>query len=315
MSQHDLELLPVDIEPYRRSATGIDFVHRFDSGVDGPNVMINALTHGNELCGAHALVWLFENDIRPQQGSLTLSFANVEAYESFDPGNPTASRFVDEDLNRLWSDEILFGGRHSAEIARSRELQPFVAKADYLLDIHSMQADCPALTLCGTAPRGRDLAARIGVPAFVVADAGHKAGPRMRDYAAFGQADAAKTALLVECGQHWKRDSARMALDTTLRFLGAVGCVSLSSLRSHLDDPHPLPQRFIEVSGPATIRSDRFAFVREYSGMEVVPDAGTVIAHDDGDPLRTPYDNCVLIMPAQFPRPGQTAVRFGRFVA
>jgi len=314
MSQHALELLPVDIEPYRRSATGIDFVHRFDSGEPGPTVMVNALTHGNELCGAHALTWLLEQQIRPLRGVLIVSFANVAAYARFDPANPTASRYVDEDLNRLWSDDILFGERQSAEIARSRELLPFVSKADYLLDIHSMQADCPALMLCGIAQRGRELAGKIGVPIFVVADAGHQAGPRMRDYRDFAEASGTATALLVECGQHWRRDSADMARDTMLRFLHTLGMISGATMNDHLLRPRPLPQRFIEVSGPVTITSDRFFFVRDFSGLEVVPEAGTVIGHDDGKPVITPYDNCVLIMPSQRLRSGQTAVRFGHFV-
>lgn len=314
MSQFALELLPIDIEPYRRSATGIDFVHRFDSGVPGPTVMLNALTHGNEVCGAHALVWLLQQDIRPSLGSLIVSFANVAAYARFDADNPTASRCIDEDLNRLWSDEILFGDRQSAEIARCRELQPFVRTADYLLDIHSMQADCPALMLCGTAARGRELARRIGVPVFVVADAGHQAGPRMRDYGAFAEEGSRATALLVECGQHWRKASADVAVDTMLRFLHSLEMIPASTMSAHLRRPNPLPQRFIEVSGPVTIRSSNFAFVRHFSGMEVVPVGGTVIGYDDGQPLCTPYDNCVLIMPSQRPKPGQTAVRFGRFV-
>lgn len=314
MSQLALELLPVDLEPYRRSGTGIDFVHRFDSGRPGPTAMINALTHGNEVCGAHALVWLMQQDIRPSYGSLIVSFANVDAYARFDPTNPTASRCIDEDLNRLWSDEILFGERQSVEVRRCRELLPFVKASDYLLDIHSMQADCPALMLCGTAPRGRELAERIGVPVFVISDPGHQAGPRMRDYGAFADANARATALLVECGQHWRRASVEVAIDTTLRFLHSLEMIPTSTLTAHLRHPNPQPQRFIDVSGPVTIRSENFAFVRQFSGMEVVPVGGTVIGYDDDEPLCTPYDNCVLIMPSQRPRPGHTAVRFGRFV-
>ena len=314
MTDCTLEVLPVDIRPYRRSATGIDYVHRLDSGVPGPDVMINALTHGNELCGAHALVWLLEHDVRPTRGTLTLSFANVAAYQRFDPANPTASRYVDEDLNRLWSDDILFGHRQSLEIMRSRELQPFISRADYLLDIHSMQADCPALTLCGTAPRGRRLAEQMAVPVFIVADAGHEAGPRMRDYRRFAEPDAEQTALLVECGQHWRRDSVDVALECALRFLLALEQISPNFAREHLPQRPPQPQRFIEVSGPVTIRGEHFSFTRAYHGMEVVPDAGTVIGHDGGEPVATPYDDCVLIMPSQRLKRGQTAVRLGRFV-
>jgi hypothetical protein len=65
--------------------TGVDWVHAFDSGGPGPNVMAQALTHGNEICGAIALDWLLRQRFRPQRGSLTLAFANVEAYARFDP--------------------------------------------------------------------------------------------------------------------------------------------------------------------------------------------------------------------------------------
>ena len=42
--------------------------------------------------------------------------------------------------------------------------------------------------------------------------------------------------------------------------------------------------------------------------------AGTVIAYDGTRPIRTPYDDCVLIMPSRRLAPGLTAVRLGRFV-
>ena len=41
---------------------------------------------------------------------------------------------------------------------------------------------------------------------------------------------------------------------------------------------------------------------------------GTLIAHDGDQPIRTPYDDCVLIMPSRRLGPGLTAVRLGRFV-
>ena len=35
--------------------TGTPYVWSFDSGLSGPQVMVQALTHGNEICGAIAL--------------------------------------------------------------------------------------------------------------------------------------------------------------------------------------------------------------------------------------------------------------------
>ena len=46
-----LEVLPRDISAYAKGNTGIPYVHRFESGKPGPHVLINALTHGNEICG------------------------------------------------------------------------------------------------------------------------------------------------------------------------------------------------------------------------------------------------------------------------
>ena len=63
-----------------------------------------------------------------------------------------------------------------------------------------------------------------------------------------------------------------------------------------------------------TIATDAFAFAFRCSGLAVVPKAGTLLARDGGAKIRTPYDDCVLIMPTRRPKKGETAVRLGRFV-
>ena len=140
-----IELATPDITPWRRGNRGVDFVHVLDSGRPGPDVLVQALTHGNELCGALALVNLFEQGVAPVRGTLTLVFVNVDAYARFDPADPHPSRFADEDLNRVWADEVLFGARDSSELRRARALQPFVDAAALLLDIHSMSEPCRPL--------------------------------------------------------------------------------------------------------------------------------------------------------------------------
>ena len=49
-------------------------------------------------------------------------------------------------------------------------------------------------------------------------------------------------------------------------------------------------------------------------GLEEIPSVGTVIANDGEIDVKTPYDNCVLIMPSRRQRPGDTAVRFGKYI-
>jgi predicted deacylase len=311
-----VELSPPDIEPYRSGNTGIDYVTTFDSGVAGPHVLVTALTHGNEICGAIALDRLFRAGLRPRQGKLTLAFDNVAAYRSFDPRVPTASRFVDEDFNRLWAPATLDGSRQSVELARARELRPIVDAADFLLDIHSMQYATAPLMLAGTLNRSVDLARRVGIPELIMCDAGHAAGPRMRDYGGFGDPSSTKTALLIESGQHWERRAAEVAIDVMLRFLIAVGTLTRDDARVLAGpdfDAHPR-QRIIQVTEAVTITGDKFEFVQDFRGLEVLAQKGTLIGRDNGREVRTPYDDCVLIMPSRRLVKGQTAVRLGRYV-
>jgi predicted deacylase len=303
-----VELAAPDLRSYEAGNTGIPYVTAFDSGRAGPHVLVNALTHGNELCGAIALDHVLRAGVRPLAGKLTLSFANIDAYRRFDPANPGASRFVDEDFNRLWDASILDGPRRSTELARARALRPIIESADLLLDLHSMQLASPPLMLAGLVDKSLALARKVGVPATIVRDAGHAAGRRMRDYGAFGDPASPKTALLVECGQHWERRSAELAIETTRRFLAATGVLAERFA------PAP-PQRVVDVTEAVTIASERFRFTEEFHGLEVIPEAGTLIARDGEREIRTPYDDCVLIMPSRRLVRGQTAVRLGRYVS
>jgi hypothetical protein len=311
-----VELTPPDIEPYRTGDTGIDYVSTFDSGVAGPHVLITAVTHGNEICGAIALDRLFRAGLRPRQGKLTLAFDNIAAYRNFDPRVPVASRFVDEDFNRLWAPAILDGTRRSTELARARDLRPIVDAADFLLDIHSMQYSTAPLMLAGTLDKSLALARRVGIPELIMCDAGHAAGPRMRDYGGFGDPASTKMALLIESGQHWERRAAEVATDVMLRFLIALGTLTRKDaivLAGPDLDAHPR-QRVIQVTEAVTITGDNFEFVQDFRGLEVLSPKGTLIGRDNGREIRTPYDDCVLIMPSRRLAKGQTAVRLGRFV-
>ena len=313
---YTVELTPPDIEPYRAGNTGIEYVHSFTAAEPGPHVLVTALTHGNEICGAIALDRLLGAEVRPRRGRLTLAFDNVAAYREFDPRYPIASRYIDEDFNRLWSPETLDGPRQSVELERARVLRPIVDAADFLLDIHSMQHATAPLMLAGLLPRSRELARRVGIPELIMCDAGHAAGPRMRDYGGFGDAGSTKTALLIESGQHWERRAGEVATDVMLRFLIALGSVSrddVSALGGPDFDAQPR-QRTIEVTDAVTIGGDRFDFAGDFRGLEVLREKGTLIGRDDGREVRTPYDDCVLIMPSRRLVKGQTAVRLGRYV-
>ena len=311
---YPVSLVPPDISSYRIGNTGVDYIHQFDSGKPGPNVMISSVVHGNELCGAIAVDHMLQNDVRPMKGKLSLAFMNVDAYLSFDADNPSASRYLDEDFNRLWTKEVLDGNRDSTELRRARKVLPVLDTVDLLLDIHSMQTATTPLMMAGPLDKGCEFARKLGIPEVVVMDFGHKAGRRMREYEGFSDPESNKNALLIECGQNWEQRSADLAITASWRFLMMLGLVSEENAAAHLRTDPPSEQRIIKVSGPYTIRNSDFSFKEPYLGLEEIPSAGTVIANDGEIEVKTPYDNCVLIMPSRRQRPGDTAVRFGKYI-
>ena len=94
----------------------------------------------------------------------------------------------------------------------------------------------------------------------------------------------------------------------------ALGVVEGKLLDRLGPPPDSSSQRVVKVTEAVTVGDGRFRFADEFHGLEVIPQAGTVIAYDGARPIRTPYDDCVLIMPSRRLAPGLTAVRLGRFV-
>ena len=306
-----IELVAPHIAPYAAGNTGMPYVTTVRAAAPGPHVILCGLMHGNEICGAIALDQLLRAGVGPACGALTFVFCNVDAYRRFDPAEPNAARYIDEDMNRVWDRATLDGPRRSAELKRARALRPVFDAADFLLDLHSMQFGGTPLILAGLVDKSVALARRMGAPDVIVRDRGHAAGPRLRDYGDFGDPTSPRTALLVECGQHWEKRAAEVATMTAYRFLAACGVLSSGDAARHLT-PTPT-QRVIEVTEAVMVASDNFRFVAPYHGLEVIPQAGTEIARDGGRAVLTPYDDCVLVMPSLRLVRGQTAVRLGRY--
>lgn len=312
-SPYAVELSAPDISAYRAGNTGIDYVSTFDSGKPGPHVLVNAVTHGNEICGAITVDRLFRMNVRPTRGKLSLAFANVAAYLRFDKHAPHASRFVDEDFNRVWTPAVLDGTRKSVELNRARQMRPLIDSIDFLLDIHSMHDPHGPVMICGPLDKGIRFAQEVGVPEFIVSDAGHANGTRMRDYGGFGDPHSTRNALLVECGQHWERAAENMAWQTTWRFLSALNVTDSSLAAEQIDRAQPTTQKVVKVTDALIATTMDYRFAPGLRGLSTLARAGDLIATDAGRPVRAPYDNCVLIMPSLVHvKPGLTAVRIGR---
>ncbi|MDE8346680.1 MAG: succinylglutamate desuccinylase/aspartoacylase family protein [Acidocella sp.] len=308
--QGSLPIFPVyldapDLRPFLAGNTGIEGFTSIAAEAPGPHVMLVSLIHGNEIAGAIVLRTLLAQNIRPRRGRLTLGFCNLAAYARFDPQNPLASRFVDEDMNRVWDDAQLFGVRRSYELDRARDMRPLVDNADILLDLHSMLWPSDPLLLCGPAAQGRALACAIATPPSVIADSGHAGGKRLIDYARFTAPGGIPAAILVEAGQHWEPAAVTQTSATIQALLAHTGLI---------DPIVPPPTRpcFAEVTHTITARTHRFTFTQEFRGGDIIPDAGTLIAHDGTEEIRTPFADCVLVMPSLKASRGHTAIRLAR---
>jgi hypothetical protein len=182
---------------------------------------------------------------------------------------------------------------------------------DVLLDLHSMLWPSEPLILSGAPTKGRELAMAIGIPSLVVADHGHVNGRRLIDYPRFASPETPAAGCLVEAGQHWEPttvDVVRSSVAGLLRHLAVVG--PEAPLPPPVSRPTP---RIATVTTAVTAMTSKFTFVQTFQGGDIIPRRNTLIAVDGETEIRTPHDDCLLVMPSLRPSRGHTAVRLGRF--
>ena len=302
-----------DLTPWQSGNCGIAGVQHFESGQPGPHAVVTAIMHGNEPCGAYALDTLLQEGARPRLGRMSFIFLNLQAYASFTPAKPALARYVEEDMNRLWRPEFIRSAHSSYEMRRVREVLPVIETADILLDLHSMLWPGEPLFLVNPPERNIRLAtllaqAQPNCPA-VVRDEGHDDGTRLIDYKRFSSSRNLARACLLEAGQHWRQSTAQQALLCTRLFLAHAGML-------------PYPDTTQQTTGGAvlnatvtdciTAETATFRFRQPFASGTIIAQAGTLIARDGPDEIRTPYDNCMLVMPNLRPRRRHTAVRLAR---
>ncbi len=115
-------------------------IYILESPSPGPTSLILGSVHGNEKWGSQAIErftkLIQDNKINIKRWKIILiAQVNQKAFEQ-------NKRFVDQDLNRLFKDEYknLDEVKNSYEYQIAQELKPILAKADFMLDLHSMEA-------------------------------------------------------------------------------------------------------------------------------------------------------------------------------
>jgi len=290
------------IEPYRAGNTGIDYVWSFAADAPGPHVMVNALTPGNEPCGAVAVLRLLAEGIRPARGRLSLAFASPEAYAAFRAGRHVPARFLDRDLNRLWRDDWIDADPVSREAKRARELRPWLRTVDALLDLHSTASVARPFFVLADLPKARALADAMAVPATQqIMPGGCIDGRHMIDYGRFADPEDTAVAVTVECGRHDVAAAAEIAYDAAIRFLDVLDVVA-DPIRSQGPEKGAI-RRFRTVD-PYLVQSEQFKLLVPKDGFVSVR-SGQTVAIDGGNAVVAPYD-AVIIAPRPDPVRGAT---------
>ncbi|MCC7426323.1 MAG: succinylglutamate desuccinylase/aspartoacylase family protein [Alphaproteobacteria bacterium] len=281
---------------------GVPHVLRIDTGRAGPHLVVNALTHGNEVCGLAALRAVLRRRKALLRGVVTLVAANPAAHRRHDPAMPQSGRFIDEDLNRLWARARLRGPEHNAELDRARALAPIYRSADILLDIHSMATGGPPLLMFHPTRAADRLLARLPRDHHRIRFAApiHTGRLLVEQPGLLGRQD--KAAFVVECGRHGTRATDAYAVRITLALLRAAGM-----LRARASGPVRGVWQDVTALRMVRARSDAFRFGRPLAGFERVAE-GEIYAHDGMRPLRAPFGPCILLLPRLAPKRGGEAV-------
>ena len=299
----------VDHELLRRAVADPEVLHwhTWAALAPGPSLVVLGAVHGNEVCGAHAIVRAIDDlthgRLRLLRGRLTLvPVANPLAFAQ-------ATREGERNLNRRFLPQP---EPQDYEDRITRQLAPLLAQHEVLLDLHSFHTPGDPFAMVG--PRNNSgarepfaraaeemaLARALGAQQVVegwleVYDRAAGLRGELPDDEGIGTNEYRRSqggdAVTIECGQHEDPE----AIDVATRAIhGAL---------AHLELAHvPAPPRF---AGPAARLKD--VVLRESPADRLAQDwhsfdavqAGDVIAHRaDGTPVAAPYDGCVL-----FPHP------------
>lgn len=299
----------VDHELLRRAVADPEVLHwhTWAALAPGPSLVVLGAVHGNEVCGAHAIVRAIDDlthgRLRLLRGRLTLvPVANPLAFAQ-------ATREGERNLNRRFLPQP---DPQDYEDRITHQLAPLLAQNEVLLDLHSFHTPGDPFAMVG--PRNNSgarepfaraaeemaLARALGAQQVVegwleVYDRAAGLRGELPDDEGIGTNEYMRSqggyAVTIECGQHEDPE----AIDVATRAIhGAL---------AHLELAHvPAPPRF---AGPAARLKD--VVLRESPADRLAQDwhsfdavqAGDVIAHRaDGTPVAAPYDGCVL-----FPHP------------
>ena len=299
----------LDHELLRRAAAQPEVLHwqTWSALAPGPSLLVLGAVHGNEVCGAHAIVRAIDELARGHlqllRGRLTLvPVANPRAFaQNTREGERNLNRhFLPQPAPQDYEDRI------------TNQLAPLLARHDVLLDLHSFHTPGEPFAMVGPrdntgarepfarAAEEMALARALGAPQVVegwleVYDRAALARGEQPGDDGIGTNEYMRSqggyAVTLECGQHEDPEAITVAAQA---IRGALALLGLANV--------PAPPRIAGAAARLTDVVLRAApddrLVRDWHSFDVVQADDVIGLRADGTPVRAARDGCVL-----FPHP------------
>lgn len=276
---------------------------RYKGREDGPLVIVTAGIHGNEPAGVEAATRVLERlaEARPQaRGELIALAGNLVALSRNE-------RFIDKDLNRIWTPEnvealIARKVDGAVEDRQQRELLEILGRlldgargTVIFLDLHTSSAAGPPFLTIGDTLRNRAFALRFPLP--VILGLEEQVDGALLEY----MNNFGAITMGVEGGHHESGESVRhheAVLWLTLLHSGLIGedaVPGLESRRRELAEATRSLPRIIEVRHRHSIApGDGFRMQPGLHNFDAIR-KGQLLAHDNGGPVQSPENGLVLL--------------------
>ncbi len=281
-------------------AVGMGLVesYSFNSGSDGPRLIVLGAIHGDEPCGPAGIARIMEKldagEITLLQGSVCfVPISNPEAYKQ-------GKREVGENLNRILrktDNPTLY------EAKLANELCALIDESDVMLDLHSSYAPGPVnLFLDYPTDENVALAMSLG-PEYSIYDwpkvyeqNPHAFQSHTSDHYAH---TAGKSGILIECGQHDNSESVIVAEQSILRVFVHLGMIAAPAGLELMHDAGTA----VHMRSILAREREGDRLLKDWRHLELVP-AGTPIAQRESGESVVFDTDIVIIFPKPYAKVG-----------
>lgn len=266
-------------------------VKKIKASKSGPNLVVMAGVHGDEICGLRAIDAVV-SQLEILKGSITFLVGSPKAVA-------TGTREFESNLNRMFRSEkqLTVQEMQTYEYRRSRELMPLLKNADALLDLHSSTTGTTEpFVIC----EEKSYACAASLPVSIVVSGFDALHPMGTD-AYVNQCGG--LGICIECGNHTDASAEYIAVTAIQNFIAYFGMCK----RESMSQLHT--QRHIRATCLYKNKSV-FTLAKNFSEFEKVGE-GTVVGTDGVNKVKAPYDS-VIIFPQNCSIPHKEAFVLGR---